>query len=196
MCTYIRTYVCVYLHTCVAPGSTKFDKVVRRELCSIISKGTRTLGALISGEMTSAESNFLLALNEKVCIRPCIFSSCLCTVPQCREEYTQCVCACIACTFNIAHTQDLCVIFIYVRMYSPICSHAQKYNFSEFLRLIVVLCGCEHHFPCSSPTKHATCWSYPPCRNHALNWFQQPRQHHTTHVVVDFVTTLFTASTL
>jgi DNA mismatch repair protein MSH6 len=47
------------------PGSTKFDKVVRRELCSIISKGTRTLGALISGEMTSAESNFLLAITEK-----------------------------------------------------------------------------------------------------------------------------------
>ena len=72
----------MYLHACVAPGSTKFDKVVRRELCSIISKGTRTLGALISGEMTSAESNFLLALNEKVRIHPCIFQQLsACTVP-------------------------------------------------------------------------------------------------------------------
>ena len=35
-------------------------------MCSIITKGTRTLGAFISGEMASSESNFLLAVNEKV----------------------------------------------------------------------------------------------------------------------------------
>ena len=51
---------------CSAPGSTRGDKVVRRELCSVITKGTQTLGALISGEMTGVESNFLLAICEKV----------------------------------------------------------------------------------------------------------------------------------
>lgn len=45
--------------------STKFDKVVRREICRITTKGTRTFG-IIDGETNDAENSFLIALSEKV----------------------------------------------------------------------------------------------------------------------------------
>lgn len=47
--------------------STKFDKVVRREICRITSKGTRTFG-IIDGETNDAENSFLIAISEKVYI--------------------------------------------------------------------------------------------------------------------------------
>jgi len=47
--------------------TTKFDKVVQREICCITSKGTRTFG-IIDGETNDAENSFLLALSEKVII--------------------------------------------------------------------------------------------------------------------------------
>lgn len=45
--------------------STKFDKVVRREICRITTKGTRTFG-IIDGETNDAENSFLIAISEKV----------------------------------------------------------------------------------------------------------------------------------
>lgn len=47
--------------------STKFDKVVRREICRITTKGTRTFG-IIDGETNDAENSFLIAISEKVFI--------------------------------------------------------------------------------------------------------------------------------
>ncbi|XP_066999808.2 DNA mismatch repair protein Msh6 [Anabrus simplex] len=44
---------------------TKFDKVVKREICQITSKGTRTFSVL-DGEAREAETNYLLALTEQV----------------------------------------------------------------------------------------------------------------------------------
>lgn len=44
---------------------SKFDKVVRREICRITSKGTRTFG-IIDGETNDAENSFLIAISEKV----------------------------------------------------------------------------------------------------------------------------------
>ncbi|XP_050439278.1 DNA mismatch repair protein Msh6 [Adelges cooleyi] len=44
--------------------TTKFDKVVRREICRITSKGTRTFG-IIDGETNDAENSFLIAISEK-----------------------------------------------------------------------------------------------------------------------------------
>lgn len=44
---------------------TKFDKVVRREICRITTKGTRTFG-IIDGETNDAENSFLIAISEKV----------------------------------------------------------------------------------------------------------------------------------
>lgn len=44
---------------------TKFDRVVRREICQITSRGTRVFG-ILDGETKEAESNFLLAIAEKV----------------------------------------------------------------------------------------------------------------------------------
>jgi len=46
---------------------SKFDKVVRREVCRITSKGTRTFG-IIDGETNDAENSFLIAISEKVFI--------------------------------------------------------------------------------------------------------------------------------
>lgn len=45
--------------------TTKFDKVVRREICQITSKGTRTFG-IIDGETNDSENSFLIAISEKV----------------------------------------------------------------------------------------------------------------------------------
>lgn len=45
--------------------TTKFDRVVNREICQITSRGTRTFG-ILDGETKEAESNFLLAIAEKV----------------------------------------------------------------------------------------------------------------------------------
>jgi len=38
---------------------------VRREICRITSKGTRTFG-IIDGETNDAENSFLIAISEKV----------------------------------------------------------------------------------------------------------------------------------
>jgi DNA mismatch repair protein MSH6 len=46
---------------------TKFDKVVNREICQITSRGTRVFG-ILDGETKEAESNFLLAIAEKVSV--------------------------------------------------------------------------------------------------------------------------------
>ncbi|XP_069702294.1 DNA mismatch repair protein Msh6 isoform X2 [Periplaneta americana] len=43
---------------------TKFDKVVKREICQITTKGTRVF-SVIDGDARDSESNFLLALTEK-----------------------------------------------------------------------------------------------------------------------------------
>ena len=47
--------------------ATKFDKVVNREICQITSRGTRVFG-ILDGETKEAESNFLLAVAEKVSV--------------------------------------------------------------------------------------------------------------------------------
>lgn len=49
----------------IVKKATKFDKVVRREICRITTKGTRTFG-IIDGETNDAENSFLIALSEKV----------------------------------------------------------------------------------------------------------------------------------
>lgn len=49
----------------VVSKCTKFDKVVKREVCQITSRGTRVFGVL-DGETKEAESNFLLAIAEQV----------------------------------------------------------------------------------------------------------------------------------
>lgn len=43
---------------------TKFDKVVKREICQISSKGTRVYTAQ-DGEISAPSSKYLLALTEK-----------------------------------------------------------------------------------------------------------------------------------
>ena len=45
--------------------STKFDKVVKRELCQITTKGTRTFNAM-DVEAVESRANYLLAVYEKV----------------------------------------------------------------------------------------------------------------------------------
>jgi len=57
-----------------AKNTTKFDKVVRREICRITTKGTRTFG-IIDGETNDAENSFLIAICEKVCFF--LFQLCL-----------------------------------------------------------------------------------------------------------------------
>ncbi|XP_065225587.1 DNA mismatch repair protein Msh6 [Planococcus citri] len=49
---------------CKKTKPTRFDKVVKREICQITSRGTRTFG-ILEGETKEAESNFLLAIAEK-----------------------------------------------------------------------------------------------------------------------------------
>lgn len=44
---------------------TKFDKVVKREICQITAKGTRVF-SVIDGDASNAENSYLLALTEKV----------------------------------------------------------------------------------------------------------------------------------
>jgi DNA mismatch repair protein MSH6 len=43
---------------------SKFDRVVKREVCALISQGTRTVG-FFEGESPNAESSYLLAIKEK-----------------------------------------------------------------------------------------------------------------------------------
>jgi DNA mismatch repair protein MSH6 len=44
---------------------TKFDKVVKREICQITAKGTRVF-SVIDGDASNAENSYLLAITEKV----------------------------------------------------------------------------------------------------------------------------------
>ncbi|CAC5386036.1 MSH6 [Mytilus coruscus] len=44
--------------------ATKFDKVVRREVCRVTTKGTQTF-SFLDGDATEAKSNFLLGIAEK-----------------------------------------------------------------------------------------------------------------------------------
>lgn len=44
---------------------TKFDRVVKREVCQLTTKGTCTYSVL-DGELHSDENNFLLSIIEKV----------------------------------------------------------------------------------------------------------------------------------
>lgn len=52
---------------CITVGipATKFDKVVKREICRITTKGTQTFN-VIDGDIAEANSSYLLALCEKV----------------------------------------------------------------------------------------------------------------------------------
>jgi len=56
----------VLLCAAVSGKCSKNDKVVRREICSIQTKGTKRL-SFIDGDMTDSACQFLLALCEKVC---------------------------------------------------------------------------------------------------------------------------------
>jgi len=59
--------LCV-LNICVVSGKcSKTDKVVKREICSVQTKGTKRL-SFIDGDVTDSFSQFLLALCEKVWI--------------------------------------------------------------------------------------------------------------------------------
>lgn len=49
----------------VSKTPSKFDKVVKREVCRITTKGTQTFNFL-SGECADSKSTYLLALSEKV----------------------------------------------------------------------------------------------------------------------------------
>jgi hypothetical protein len=51
-----------------AKSSSKLDKVVRREICSVQTKGTKRL-SFIDGDTCESGSQFLLALCEKVCVQ-------------------------------------------------------------------------------------------------------------------------------
>nr|CAD7455728.1 unnamed protein product [Timema tahoe] len=54
-----------YLFVCTVSKVTKFDKVVKREICQITTRGTKVF-SVIDGEAKEAKTNFLLALTEKV----------------------------------------------------------------------------------------------------------------------------------
>ena len=55
---------------------TKFDKVVRREICSVQTKGTKRY-SFIDGDSSDCTSSFLLAFCEKVrCWIKVMVSSC------------------------------------------------------------------------------------------------------------------------
>ena len=49
----------------VAKPASKFDKVVKREVCRVTTKGTKTF-SFLSGECADSESTYLLSLAEKV----------------------------------------------------------------------------------------------------------------------------------
>ena len=53
--------------SCLAVGmpATKFDKVVKREICRITTKGTQTFNVM-DGDIAEASNSYLLALCEKV----------------------------------------------------------------------------------------------------------------------------------
>lgn len=45
---------------------TKFDKVVKREICAITSRGTRVFSAQDGEPMDAGSTNYLLAICEEV----------------------------------------------------------------------------------------------------------------------------------
>ena len=52
----------------IAPaGTNKASKVVTRELCSIVTKGTITPSFLRGDSLNDTEQLFLLAITERVC---------------------------------------------------------------------------------------------------------------------------------
>jgi hypothetical protein len=59
--------ISVNMHLCLAVGlpATKFDKVVKREICRITTQGTKTFN-MMDGDIAEASSSYLLALCEKV----------------------------------------------------------------------------------------------------------------------------------
>lgn len=50
---------------------TKFDRVVKREVCQISTRGTRVYSVL-DGEASESSTNYLLAISEKVIYFTCI----------------------------------------------------------------------------------------------------------------------------
>lgn len=48
--------------------ATKFDKVVRREICQVTTKGTRIF-TVAEGDAEDASSKYLLAIVEKVVLK-------------------------------------------------------------------------------------------------------------------------------
>ena len=51
--------------TAAVSRATKFDKVVRREVCSIQTKGTKRF-SFIDGDATDGSNSYLLAVAERV----------------------------------------------------------------------------------------------------------------------------------
>ena len=49
----------------VSKTPSKFDKVVKREVCRITTKGTKTF-SFLSGECADSQCTYLLAIAEKV----------------------------------------------------------------------------------------------------------------------------------
>jgi len=57
---------CVYNDFFFLEGKvTKFDKVVKREICQITTKGTRVF-SVTDGDASTSENSYLFALTEKV----------------------------------------------------------------------------------------------------------------------------------
>ena len=52
-------------HPLAVATPTRHDRVVRREICSIVTKGTRTL-SFSDGVESDMDAAFLLAVREKV----------------------------------------------------------------------------------------------------------------------------------
>jgi len=74
-------YVSVYVDV-VGGKCCKTDKVVKREICSIQTKGTKRL-SFIDGDVTDSSSQFLLALCEKVGLLDMYTNSLYCIVIVC-----------------------------------------------------------------------------------------------------------------
>lgn len=66
--------------------ATKIDKVVKREICRITSKGTQTFN-VTDGDIAEANSSYLLALCEKV--RPVMLKTQMLVSPCLKREYKQ-----------------------------------------------------------------------------------------------------------
>ena len=64
-CTQICLTCTLYVFFEVSGKCSKTDKVVKREICSIQTKGTKRL-SFIDGDVTDSCSQFLLAICEKV----------------------------------------------------------------------------------------------------------------------------------